>query len=603
MASGRPATARRALRRLKEKTSPASCAKKRQDIHVIRRKASARVADEGVTHTQQVIQDELGWVFRNQPTEDYGIDAQTEVVDGEDVRGRLLALQIKSGTSWFKETGPGGWWFRPDRDHCTVHIRIPGEARALAGYPLETAVFGDATLQAAGISLVLDVEDRASSSFRVPSKEPVRDRLRVLGLFTVPEGSSALNLRRERADLDRQFRLRAAQGRAVDLQIRQYGVTRERLKDVIAEAEGWYIIHISGHGARGALIDILKPASRRLKLVTVSACHSAARAALDNLDLLGLKPAVRTDDTIRSGMSESMLALNLAQRLRCAVVGMRFPVTDGFATELTQRLYQYLVGKQHALPHALSLAVRDSSAGDATPDRPALSRGTPAVFGSAALDLTISAPRGPLRGFQESKKKAYLGEPDARFVGRVGVMARASAALAPESGKSGVLFHGMAGAGKTSCARELAHLLSEGFQEIVWYGAPPDRSDIGASLGDLAKALATQLLRIPDLDPLLGNGTALERFLPTLTAFLRHERVLIVLDNVETLLTSRGNWRDPRWGQVIEAMTAHTGLSKVLISTRIPPAGSHGSLHVEAVHSLSLSESDSTTAKQSTEGA
>lgn len=91
--------------------------KKREDVPVMRRKASAKVAEEGVTHTRQAIQDELGWVFRDQPTEDYGIDAQTEVVDGEYVRGRLLALQIKSGTSWFEETGPGGWWFRPDEQH------------------------------------------------------------------------------------------------------------------------------------------------------------------------------------------------------------------------------------------------------------------------------------------------------------------------------------------------------------------------------------------------------------------------------------------------------------------------------------------------------
>lgn len=117
MASGRPATARRALKRLNEKASPASGAKKRQDVHMMRRNASARMADQGVTHTQQVIQDELGWVFRGQPINDYGIDAQTEVVDGEDVRGRLLALQIKSGLTAFKEIGPGGWWFRPDRDH------------------------------------------------------------------------------------------------------------------------------------------------------------------------------------------------------------------------------------------------------------------------------------------------------------------------------------------------------------------------------------------------------------------------------------------------------------------------------------------------------
>lgn len=44
------------------------------------------------------------------------VSKQAEVGDGEDVRGRLLALQIKSGTSQFKRT-PGGWWFRPDREH------------------------------------------------------------------------------------------------------------------------------------------------------------------------------------------------------------------------------------------------------------------------------------------------------------------------------------------------------------------------------------------------------------------------------------------------------------------------------------------------------
>ena len=77
----------------------------------MRRKPSAKVASAGVTHTKLAIEDELHWLFRDQPTEDYGIDAHVEVVDGEDVRGRLLALQIKSGESWFRELGPGGWWF------------------------------------------------------------------------------------------------------------------------------------------------------------------------------------------------------------------------------------------------------------------------------------------------------------------------------------------------------------------------------------------------------------------------------------------------------------------------------------------------------------
>ncbi|MGW3691936.1 DUF4365 domain-containing protein [Streptomyces sp. NPDC005125] len=84
---------------------------------MMRRKPSAEVASIGVTQTQLAVERDLGWLFREQPTEDYGIDAHAEVVDAELVRGRLLALQIKSGSSWFREQGPGGWWFRPDTEH------------------------------------------------------------------------------------------------------------------------------------------------------------------------------------------------------------------------------------------------------------------------------------------------------------------------------------------------------------------------------------------------------------------------------------------------------------------------------------------------------
>jgi uncharacterized protein DUF4365 len=84
---------------------------------VMRRKPSAKVASIGVTRTKLTIEERLGWLFREQPTEDYGIDAHAEVVDKEMVRGRLLALQVKSGLSWFAEPGPGGWWFRLDANH------------------------------------------------------------------------------------------------------------------------------------------------------------------------------------------------------------------------------------------------------------------------------------------------------------------------------------------------------------------------------------------------------------------------------------------------------------------------------------------------------
>ena len=87
------------------------------DERMMRRKPSARSASLGVTRTRLAVEEELGWLFREQPTEDFGIDAHIEVVDGEIVKGKLLALQIKSGKSFFQEQGSDGWWFRPDDDH------------------------------------------------------------------------------------------------------------------------------------------------------------------------------------------------------------------------------------------------------------------------------------------------------------------------------------------------------------------------------------------------------------------------------------------------------------------------------------------------------
>jgi hypothetical protein len=88
----------------------------------LRRKPSAQSASIGVTNVKLAVESELGWLFREQPSDDYGIDAHIELVDDEEVSGRLLALQIKSGQSWFREKGPGGWWFRPSDHHVTYWL-------------------------------------------------------------------------------------------------------------------------------------------------------------------------------------------------------------------------------------------------------------------------------------------------------------------------------------------------------------------------------------------------------------------------------------------------------------------------------------------------
>lgn len=64
----------------------------------------------------------VGYIFREQPVSDYGIDAQIEVVEGDIVTGELIALQIKTGLSWFKESTPDGYVFRGDNDHLKYWI-------------------------------------------------------------------------------------------------------------------------------------------------------------------------------------------------------------------------------------------------------------------------------------------------------------------------------------------------------------------------------------------------------------------------------------------------------------------------------------------------
>ena len=48
----------------------------------------------------------MGWLFREQLTHDHGIDAQVEIVKDGQPTGDLIAIQIKSGTSFFSERGP-----------------------------------------------------------------------------------------------------------------------------------------------------------------------------------------------------------------------------------------------------------------------------------------------------------------------------------------------------------------------------------------------------------------------------------------------------------------------------------------------------------------
>src|SRR5262249_20079196 len=89
---------------------------------------------------------------------------------------------------------------------------------------------------------------------------------------------------------------------------------------------------------------------------------------------------------------------------------------------------------------------------------------------------------------------------------------------------------------------------------------------------------------------LLADVTQLEWFLPQLTELCERRRLLIVVDNLDSLLTGDGLWRDARWGAVIGAMCAHAGLSRVVLTSRERPADVDSRVLAETVEALSSGE-------------
>lgn len=71
---------------------------------------TARVPDplterRGVNAVEAVFISDFKWGFREQTVSDFGIDAQAEIFEAGKATGKLIALQIKTGASYFRKHG------------------------------------------------------------------------------------------------------------------------------------------------------------------------------------------------------------------------------------------------------------------------------------------------------------------------------------------------------------------------------------------------------------------------------------------------------------------------------------------------------------------
>ena len=377
------------------------------------------------------------------------------------------------------------------------------------------------------------------------------------------------------------------------------------------------MIHFSGHGLPAGLVlerpdgrqdrisvrdleRLLRPARRRLKLVTLSACESAAPTVQETLRWLKLPEPQRSEAEARAEPAPAIaaeplpaLARSLAESLGCAVLAMRYPVGDAFAIELAGRFYRALFEQRRNLPAALQLALPQALPAHPQPGMPPLSVAAPALFGALAASLTLPLPPGASPPFDLSQPgmAEFPPEPE-HFVGRGGPLARGSMAMAPESGQRAVLFYGMAGVGKTACALELAYRYETGrFERLVWHKGPDEGHDIADALLRLAIDLERQLPGFT-MAHVVDRADEFTAWLPRLRELLEQRSILIVLDNLESLLTAEGHWRDARWEALVSVLMDHGGLSRTVLTSRRRPFDLRYETRIliEAIHPLSLAE-------------
>jgi tetratricopeptide (TPR) repeat protein len=496
----------------------------------------------------------------------------------------------------------------------TVAVVAPLHAQDLLARPLELASTNGKTLTQNKIRLIYEREGASA-----PKPKTAGNPLRILAVFSLPEAGAPLNLRQERYTLEQFVRSLQASGKAVELRVLQYGATRETLEQALNDGDGWDILHFSGHGLNGVLVlekpdgtsdtittdeleALLDDVKGRVQLLFLSACLSGATSLSSARRALGLAAMPMRDDqgmpgeeteTVQATALPS-LGQTLAERLDCAAIAMRYNVGDRFARNLSDGLYSALLNDHQPLPRALHTALSRALTSDVEATLP-LSAITPVLFGRRATDLRLFFPERPINAaLPPSGMAHFLPEPE-RFVGRLKPMIAGREVIAERGSLRGILYHGMAGAGKTTLATELAYRYREGrFRGFVWHAAAPEGGEIVGEFARFLDALHYQL-ELTDT-ALLENADRPAEFnrrtLPRLREYLRSNATLIVIDNLEGLLTPDGNWRAPEWGPLMEALLDRQSQSRIILTSRRVPnsLAALPQLRQLAVHALSLPE-------------
>jgi len=85
---------------------------------------TSKKGEDGITILKRIVEKELHWIFRvNHQEHDFGIDAYFDIVtELNQITGKTIAIQVKTGKSYFKEKNSFGWIYRGEMSHLNYYL-------------------------------------------------------------------------------------------------------------------------------------------------------------------------------------------------------------------------------------------------------------------------------------------------------------------------------------------------------------------------------------------------------------------------------------------------------------------------------------------------
>ncbi|MEM6930830.1 MAG: CHAT domain-containing protein, partial [Myxococcota bacterium] len=333
----------------------------------------------------------------------------------------------------------------------------------------------------------------------------------------------------------------------------------------------YHVLHLSAHGRAGELLlegengtpaptrpEALAETLRALPvvppLVVLSACHSA-----------------RPDDLERAGFVDALLGVGVR-----AVLAMAHPVTDRYAIRLAGQFYTYLAAAEVPDPvWALAEArrevarLREAEARQGEPVGPP-EYGTPVLFVNhrglgpegrkplfdRAVPHDVIPARPQLMGVPGFNRRS-IGD----FVGRRGLRRRLRQAVHEGAG---AVLQGQGGIGKSTLAASLADRLLRGTGDwaVVVVVSSLD-------VHTLARAVRVEGTR-PFALPGLAADASEDDKERALRQVLAEERVLLILDNLESRQDGEGGPLPEEEARLLRTLAAAADRGAIVVTGRYP---------------------------------